>query len=51
MPWADWQFWIVTGITLACLIPLYRMIRPRKASRAKATLTVSARNRSAPSDA
>ena len=52
MPWTDWQFWVVTLLTLACCYPLYRTLRPqRRGCRTRTTLTVSARQSSAESDA
>ena len=52
MPWTDWQFWVVTLLTLACCYPFFRTLRPRShARRTRTTLTVSARQSSAESDA
>ncbi len=46
MPWADWQFWVVTLAAVGGMWLLARVLVPRRRHRPKrTTLTVSARPR------
>ncbi len=45
MPWGDWQFWVVTLIAALGLYALVRVIKPKRRSKKRTSLTIEGRER------